>query len=65
MANLPAIDAGKKFNIGFGVASYNGESAGSFGMQSRVNDQTVLKISAASSFNGGDASFGAGVGISF
>ena len=65
MANLPAIDAGKKFNIGFGVAAYNGESAGSFGFQSRVNDMTVLKVSAASSFNGGDASVGAGVGISF
>jgi hypothetical protein len=65
MANLPAIDAGKKFNVGFGAATYNGESAGSFGFQSRVNDMTVLKVSAASSFSGGEASIGAGLGISF
>lgn len=64
MANLPAVDPGKKFNMGLGVGSYNGENAASIGFQSRIDNSTVLKVSAASS-DKGDAAFGAGIGISF
>jgi hypothetical protein len=64
MANLPAVDSGKKFNMGFGLGSYNGENAASIGFQSRIDNSTVLKVSAASS-DKGDAAFGAGIGISF
>jgi hypothetical protein len=64
MANLPAVDSGKQFNMGFGLGSYNGENAASVGFQARIDKSAILKVSAASS-DKGEAAFGAGIGISF
>ena len=66
-ASLPALDAGKKFNLGMGVANYQGYSAMAVGAQMRVADSVVVKVTGSQSLNGGvqTGMFGAGVGWSF
>jgi autotransporter adhesin len=66
-ASLPALDTGKRFNLGMGVANYQGYNALAIGGQVRVQDTVVIKITGSQSLNGGvqTGTVGAGVGWSF
>jgi trimeric autotransporter adhesin len=63
IANIPALDANKQFAVGVGVGNYISASAIAVGVQARISENVVFKVSGSSST--GNYTTGAGLGISF
>ena len=63
MSGLPALEMGKRFNLGMSVGNYKSESAIAFGAQARIADNIVAKASIGAS--GSNYTSSVGVGISW
>lgn len=63
MGGLPALEAGKKYNVGMSVGNYKSESAIAIGAQARIMDNMVVKASVGAS--GSNYATSVGVGISW
>jgi autotransporter adhesin len=63
MSGLPALETGKRFNLGMGVGNYRSESAIAIGAQARIAENMVVKVSVGAS--GSNYATSVGVGISW
>lgn len=63
VAGIPALESGKKFNMGVGVGSFKSESALAIGGHVRISDALTAKLAVGASNS--DASVSVGFGYSF
>lgn len=63
VAGIPALESGKRFNMGVGLGSFKGESALAVGGHVRMSDALTAKLAVGASNS--DASVSVGFGYSF
>lgn len=69
MANIPAVDPGKRFGLGIAMGGFKGQNAVAVGAGLRVSDNLQVKASASTSANndtgGRNTAYAIGAGLSF